>query len=313
MNDGRDRLDPEPLAPLWADAVEAYLDYLRGLGRSVHTVAAYQRDVCDLAATMSAQGAEAPADVDLALLRSYLARLDEHGYARSTIARKASSARSFYAYLSDHDRIGRNPAALLGSPKADRRLPRVLRIDEVDLLLDSIDAGTPTGIRDRSLVEMLYATGARVSEAVGLDLQALDLRQGQVRLVGKGNKERIVPLGEPAVDALSTYLQVGRPQLVGPTTTNAVLLNSRGGRLDTRDARSAVVKAARAAGLGAVSPHTLRHSAATHMLEAGADIRIVQEFLGHASLATTQRYTHLSRGWLREVHARAHPRARLRL
>jgi integrase/recombinase XerD len=155
----------------------------------------------------------------------------------------------------------------------------------------------------------LYASGARISEATGLDLDALDLPQGLVRLQGKGDKQRIVPIGEPAIDALRDYLARGRPELA-ERTTNAVFLNGRGERLGTRDARSIVVAVGRAAGVGHVTPHTLRHSFATHLLEAGADIRLVQELLGHASLATTQRYTHLSRGRLREIHATSHPRAR---
>jgi site-specific recombinase XerD len=178
-------------------------------------------------------------------------------------------------------------------------------------LLGAPDPATPSGLRDRALLELLYASAARVGEACGLDLPELDLVQQQVRLEGKGGKQRIVPLGMPAVDALRTYLGVGRSQLAPPQhATDAVFVNRRGARLGTRDARTIVERAARAAGVGHVTPHTLRHTAATHLLEGGADIRQVQELLGHSSLATTQRYTHLSRGQLREVHALAHPRAR---
>ena len=166
------------------------------------------------------------------------------------------------------------------------------------------------GLRDRALLEVLYASGARVSEACGLDLDTVDLDQRQVRLAGKGGRERIVPLGAPAVDACRRYLAEGRAALVGEQTTTALLLSTRGGRLGVRDARTAVGRAARAAGLGHVTPHTLRHAFATHLLDRGADLRQVQELLGHASLATTQRYTHLSRGRLQEVHSSAHPRAR---
>ncbi|MEY3019341.1 MAG: site-specific tyrosine recombinase XerD, partial [Actinomycetota bacterium] len=174
----------------------------------------------------------------------------------------------------------------------------------------------PVGLRDRALLELLYASGARVSEACGLTLEALDRTQAQVRLDGKGGRERIVPLGDPALDALDTYLAHARPTLAAaaPSTSRAVdtvLLNATGGALGVRDARTIVERHARAAGVGHVTPHTLRHSFATHLLEGGADLRVVQELLGHASLATTQRYTHLSRGRLREVHAMAHPRARV--
>ena len=299
------------IAPAWAGAVDTWVDHLEHeRGRSRHTVDAYRRDALDLARSCCDWGIEDPAEVEALVLRRYLADLGERGYARSTIARRASTTRSFFALLVRRGIVDVDPAALLGSPKQGRYLPRVLRIDEVDRLVVAPDPTTPVGLRDRALLELLYACGGRVSEVTGLDLAALDLPQGLVRLLGKGNKERIVPLGEPAVDTLRDYLGRGRPKLASGVATDAVLLNTRGDRLGTRDARTAVERAARVAGLGHVTPHTLRHSFATHLLEAGADIRIVQELLGHASLATTQRYTHLSRGRLREVHTLAHPRAR---
>ncbi|MFA9444736.1 site-specific tyrosine recombinase XerD [Egicoccus sp. AB-alg6-2] len=279
-------------------------------GRGEHTVDAYRRDARDLARTCTGWGLRHPGEVELLTLRRYLATSSERGYARSTIARRASVVRSLFALLKRRDVIAVDPASLLASPKQGRHLPRVLRTDEVDRLLDAPDPGTPVGLRDRALLELLYASGARVGEACGLDVGAVDLPQAQVRLYGKGDKERIAPIGEPAVDALRAYLATARPALAGERAEDALLLNGRGGRLGTRDARSAVERAATAAGVGHVTPHTLRHSFATHLLESGADIRVVQELLGHASLATTQRYTHLSRGRLREVHAMAHPRAR---
>jgi integrase/recombinase XerC len=306
-------VDPVPtdLPPAWAEALDSFIEHLAHVrGRAANTVAAYRRDSVALARACVDEGAAHPGEVDLALLRRHLASLDEAGYARATIARRASTARSLFAHLVRSGLVGRDPATLLASPKAGRQLPRVLRHDQIALLIAAPDPSTPTGLRDRALLELLYATGARVSEAVGLDLVDLQLAEGLVRLHGKGGKDRIVPVGEPAVDAIEDYLATGRPDLACPVPTDAVLLNTRGRRLDPRDARAAVVHAARQAGLGHVTPHTLRHSVATHLLEAGADIRVVQEFLGHASLGTTQRYTHLSRGWLREVHAQAHPRAR---
>ncbi len=279
-------------------------------GRGVHTVDAYRRDARDLARTCTDWGIEHPAEVEPMTLRRYLADLTDRGYARSTVARRASTTRSWFSLLSRRGILDVDPAALLGSPKQGRHLPRVLRVDEIDRLLGAPDAQTPVGLRDRALLELLYASGARVSEVTGLDLAALDLPQGLVRLLGKGQKERIVPLGEPAVDTLRDYLGRSRPKLSSGRADDAVLLNTRGDRLGPRDARTAVERAAMRAGLGHVTPHTLRHSFATHLLEGGADIRVVQELLGHASLATTQRYTHLSRGRLREVHTLAHPRAR---
>lgn len=298
-------------APAWMQAIEEFVDHLAlERGRRPNTVAAYQRDAADLAGTLTAWGTARPADVELDHLRRYLAELGARGYAKSTLARRASTLRTWFALLERRGITAGNPAGLLVAPKLGRHLPRVLRVDEVDRLLAAPSAGTPAGLRDRALLELLYASGARVSEACGLDLPALDLPQQLVRLAGKGGKSRIVPIGEPATDALRDYLEAGRPHLAPGAATEAVLLNTRGDRLGIRDARTAVDKAARAAGLGRVTPHTLRHSFATHLLDNGADIRVVQELLGHVSLATTQRYTHLSRGRLREVHARAHPRAR---
>ena len=284
-------------------------------GRRDHTVAAYLADAVDLARRLEARGISDPADVTLVVLRRELIALDDAGYARATIARRASTARTWFALLAREGLVDPDPAALLGSPKRGRHLPRVLRVDEVDRLLAAPGDGDPTALRDRALLELLYASGARVSEACGLTLGALDLDQALVRLDGKGGRERIVPLGTPAVDALADYLRDGRPELAaaaprGARASDVVLLNGSGGPLGTRDARTLVERHARTAGIGHVTPHTLRHSFATHLLEGGADLRVVQELLGHASLATTQRYTHLSRGRLREVHAMAHPRAR---
>ena len=308
-----DRHGPPAVGPAWVRAVEAFVEYLAlERGRRPNTVAAYRRDATDLARTATAWGIERPTDVELVHLRRYLADLGARGYAKSTLARRCSTLRTWFALLERRGMASHDPATLLVSPKLGRQLPRVLRVDEVDRLLSGPDPATAVGLRDRALLELLYASGARVSEACGLDLSSLDLPQQLVRLAGKGGKDRIVPLGEPATDALRHYVGIARSELASGAVTDAVLLNTRGDRLGIRDARTAVETAARGVGLGRVTPHTLRHSFATHLLEGGADIRVVQELLGHVSLATTQRYTHLSRGRLREIHALAHPRARAR-
>ncbi len=298
---------PEP----WAVAVELLVEHVAlERGRRDNTVAAYRGDALDLARTCVDWGIEHPAEVGRLTLRRYLASLAERELARATIARRSSVARTWFGLLVRRGVVPSDPAATLESPRAGRPLPRVLRVDEIARLLVAPDADTPVGLRDRALLELLYASGARVSEVCSLDLAALDLPQRQVRLAGKGGKERIVPLGAPAVAACRNYLADARGRLADGDTTSALLLNTRGARLGVRDARTAVARAARGAGLGHVTPHTLRHAFATHLLDGGADLRQVQELLGHASLATTQRYTHLSRGRLQEVHARAHPRAR---
>jgi site-specific recombinase XerD len=309
---GADVLDA-PVAATWRDAVELLVEHVAGeRGRRANTVAAYRRDAEDLARTCLGWGIVGPEELELTTLRRYLASLQERGYARSTLARRASTLRTWFALLARRGRIERDPAVLLATPKQGRHLPRVLRVDEVEALLRTCDLDDPVGLRDLALLELLYASGARVAEVTGLDLDALDLPQQLVQLDGKGGKQRLVPLGDPAADAVRAYLGAGRPQLVAQHAGAAVFVGARGGRLGTRDARTVVERRARLAGIGHVTPHTLRHTYATHLVEHGADVRQVQELLGHSSLATTQRYTHLSRGRLREVHLAAHPRARAR-
>ncbi len=310
-NEAGGRTPAPELSSAWASAVDLLVEHLQfERGRSPHTVAAYRRDASAFAVRCQARGLRHPGQVDLRVLRRYLAELDAQGYARTTIARRSSSLRGWFALLVRRGVIASDPAALLVAPRTGRHLPRVLRLDEVERLLAAPDSSQPVGLRDLALLELLYASGARVAEACRLDLSDLDLEQSQAQLTGKGERSRIVPLGAPARRALGRYLDRARPQLVVPDSPPAVLLGARGGRLGTRDARTAVERAARTAGIGRVTPHTLRHSAATHLLEGGADLRMVQELLGHASLITTQRYTHLSRGRLIEVHARSPPRAR---
>jgi site-specific recombinase XerD len=320
--------DSAPLSPAWQEAVEELVRHTRSeRGRRPHTVDAYRRDAIDAARALSDVGFATPRSIGRDELRAYLADLADAGYARSTIARRTSTIRTWFALLERRGITKVDPAALLLSPKQGRHLPRVLRVDQIEAMIEVTDPATPTGSRDRALVELLYASGARVNEACTLTLDRLDLAQAQVRLEGKGGKDRIVPIGGAAIRALTAFLDDARPMLLAGSSSDGavtgrprpareartdgiVLRGDRGGPLGTRDARTIVQRVAQVAGVGHVTPHTLRHSFATHLLEGGADLRVVQELLGHASLATTQRYTHLSRGRLREVHASAHPRAR---
>jgi len=297
------------LPPAWRHALavfEGHLDDERGL--TAHTVVAYLRDARQFAAFCADFAIDDPDEVEPLVLRRWLASLTERGYARASLGRKAAAIRGFFALLRRRGLVTDDPALTLGSPRAERRLPRVLKPDQVARLLVAPDPATVTGLRDRALLELLYASGARVSEAVGLDVGAIDLRARLARLHGKRDRTRIVPLGEPAVLTVRRWLTEGRPQLV-PEPGGPLLVTRRGTRMTARDAWTAVDRAARAAGVGKVTPHTLRHTYATHLLEGGADLRSVQELLGHLNLATTQLYTHVSRDHLRSAYEHAHPRA----
>lgn len=230
------------------------------------------------------------------------------------MARRATAARVFTAWLARTERVPVDPGATLGSPKAHKPLPAVLRADEARALLESAiglaDDGSPVAVRDVAILELLYATGVRVGELVGLDVDDLDRERQVVRVFGKGRKERSVPYGQPAAQALDRWLRLGRPALAAPGSGGALFLGARGGRLDQRGVRTLVHRRiADVPGAPDVGPHGLRHSAATHLLEGGADLRSVQELLGHASLATTQLYTHVTKDRLRAAYVQAHPRA----
>ena len=281
----------------------------RGLSR--HSVRAYVGDVTALLTHASRAGAREPEQITLAVLRSWLALETTKGRARSTIARRAAAARSFTAWASRRGLMTGDPGSALASPKQHRTLPAVLDSGQVRALLDGLSlADDPVGLRDRALLELLYATAVRVSELCGLDLDDLDRTRNTVRVLGKGAKERIVPLGGPALRAVDDWLRLGRPELVGKTSGSALLLGARGSRLDPRTARRVVhERLAEVPGAPDLGPHGLRHSAATHLLEGGADLRSVQELLGHATLATTQIYTHVSIDRLKATYDRAHPRA----
>ena len=276
---------------------------------SPHTVAAYRNDLSGLATFLS----RASSSIDSAsyqLLRRWLAHLATRGYVRSSIARKAASVRALYAFLAHRGVIREDPAALLSSPRVPSVLPAVLKPGEAARLAEAPDRADVSGIRDRAILELLYAAGIRVAELCSIDVDDVDLKAGRVRVMGKGSKERRVPIGEPAVDALRGYLRKARPELAGNGSGPALFLGRRGRRIGPRGIRSIVEQYRQAVLPGRrTSPHTLRHSYATHLMEGGADIRAVQELLGHASLATTQRYTHVSRRRLFGAYRDSHPRA----
>jgi integrase/recombinase XerC len=281
---------------------------------TAHTVRAYLSDVHSLLDHATRLGLSAPADLDLRTLRSWLAKQQTTGCSRTTLARRATAARVFTAWLVRTGRAASDVGAPLGSPKAHRTLPPVLRVDEAaDLVAAAIELAAddgPIGVRDVAVLELLYATGVRVGELVGADIDDLDADRRVVRVFGKGRKERTVPFGAPAAAALDRWLRDGRPRLARVDSGAALFLGARGGRLDQRTVRTLVhARVAAVPGAPDIGPHGLRHTAATHLLEGGADLRSVQELLGHASLATTQLYTHVSSERLRRAYQQAHPRA----
>ena len=311
---------PAPLPARLGAALDAFRHHIeaeRGLSR--HTVRAYLGDVTALLDHAASTGAAGPEDLGIETLRAWLAGEHGRGQARATLARRAAAARTFTAFAHARGLMPSDPGPLLGMPRIPRRLPEVLRQDQVAAVL-AASAGSPPsgpsgqdaalGLRDAAIVELLYATGIRVSELCGLDLGDLDEDRRTVRVLGKGNRERTVPAGIPAVKAVDAWTRSGRPVLVTPASGHALFLGARGGRLDPRTARR-VVHACLAAvpGTPDSGPHGLRHAAATHLLEGGADLRSVQEILGHASLTSTQIYTHVSIERLHSAYRQAHPRA----
>ncbi|HUR52257.1 MAG TPA: tyrosine recombinase XerC [Mycobacteriales bacterium] len=279
------------------------------LDRSPHTVRAYGGDVTSLLHHAAEVGLSVVGELDVHLLRSWLARLRAEGAGRATLARRGSTARTFTAWAHRTGRLGTDPGLLLAAPKALRTLPEVLRADEAARLVD-VQGDEVVDVRDRLVLELLYATGVRVGELCGLDVDDVDEARRVVRVLGKGRKERAVPYGVPAQRALDAWLVRGRPVWAGARTGGALLLGARGGRIDPRTVRAVVHRRlADVPGAPDLGPHGLRHTAATHLLEGGADLRSVQELLGHATLATTQIYTHVSIERLRKSYERAHPRA----
>jgi integrase/recombinase XerD len=291
----------------------AHLEFERGLARN--TLAAYRTDLLQYGAFL-AKRRRGATDADRADVADFLADLATgNGHppcSPATINRKTACLRSFYRHLRREELVHDDPTSALSPPARSRKLPRVLSYGEVKRLLDSVNEADPIGLRDRALLEVMYGCGLRASEAVGLDVNEVELRRGFVRPQGKGGKERIVPLGREAAAAVRRYLRAGRGELVGSRSVSSLFVNFRGGPLTRQGLYKIVLRHAESAGLGdRMSPHTLRHSFATHLLSGGCDLRSVQEMLGHADLSTTQLYTHLSGEELKEAYFKAHPRAHL--
>ncbi|HZH81179.1 MAG TPA: site-specific tyrosine recombinase XerD [Gemmatimonadales bacterium] len=291
--------------------VEQFRDYLAlESGNSTHTVSNYLRDVRRLADYAAAKGARRPEDVTSAQLREFVYALKDLGLAPATIRRQISAVRTYYRFLVGEGHAARDPSERLESPRQWRRLPAVLSVSEIERLLAAPNTDEPLAIRDRALLEFAYATGARVSELVGLGVQDVFYEEGLARILGKGSKERVVPVGRRALGAVALYTREIRPRFDHGRGRDKVFLNARGTPLSRVGAWGIIRRAARAAGISKrVTPHTLRHTFATHLLEGGADLRAVQEMLGHADLATTQLYTHVDRDYLRTVHKTYHPRS----
>ena len=306
------------MAQRMSTQIERFLDHLsveRGL--SGNTIAAYRRDLARYASFLSSRGVRDARAVDDAAVAGFIARLSSSThhegtpYRATSVVRALSSVRSFHRFLMREGRADRDPSASVVRPKLPRSLPRPLSVADVQRLLASPADATPAGLRDRAVLETLYGSGLRVSELVGLDVDDLEMEEGSVRVMGKGSKERDVPLGGYARSALAAYLTRARPALATARSRSALFLNQRGGRLTRQGCAKILAAQVRRAGIGKrVTPHTLRHSFATHLLEGGADVRVVQELLGHASVATTQIYTLVTKEHLREVYFTAHPRAR---
>jgi integrase/recombinase XerC len=315
---GEERVDVASLRaqlpPALAEAADAFERHLLlERNRSAHTVRAYLGDLVGFLDHLARLGGRSAADIELGTLRGWLGILRTRGASRATMARRAASLRTFCAWAYSSGLVDRDPGQLLASPKTRRTLPAVLRTDEAEQLMSvQADPEAPEAVvlRDRAIVEVLYASGIRVSELVGLDVDDVDRRRRVLRVLGKGAKERTVPYGLPADRALEDWLARGRPALTTPASGDALILGVRGGRIDQRTVRGVVHRLAAAVpGAPDLGPHGLRHTAATHLLEGGADLRTVQEVLGHASLSTTQIYTHVSVERLRQSYQRAHPRA----
>lgn len=295
-------------------AALAFADYLQSArGYSKHTVKAYETDVLDLVEWLEKSEAQTFYDFELDQIREWLYELDQKGLTKTTLARKSAAIRAFSSWLQKTNQIEVDVAQRLKSPKTGRSLPKVVSRETLngifEKLLNTATTDNPNGIRDLLTIELLYASGCRVSELVGLNLEDVDYSRNILRVMGKGAKQRMVPFGQPAREALDTWIRFGRAQFVNEKSGQALLVNSRGQRLGVRQVYSLVASLLEGTPTGVAGPHALRHSAATHLLDGGADLRAVQELLGHSSLGTTQIYTHVSVERLKAGYQKAHPRA----
>ena len=298
---------------LRAAAIE-FADFLQSArGYSKHTVKAYESDVLELVTWLEKQEKSLIADLDIDLIRDWLYEIDQNGLAKTTLARKSAAIRSFSGWLLKTNQTQTDVAARLKSPKTARTLPKVVSRETLAGIFEKLETlatpDNPNGIRDLLSIELLYASGCRVSELVGLDLEDVDYSRNILRVMGKGAKQRMVPFGLPARKALDAWIRSGRDQLATEKSGQALLVNSRGQRLGVRQVYSLVASLLEGTPTGVAGPHALRHSAATHLLDGGADLRAVQELLGHSSLGTTQIYTHVSVERLKAGYQKAHPRA----
>jgi integrase/recombinase XerC len=293
------------------EQLRQFLDYIRlNRNASAHTVAAYQGDLSQFVAFAGdytgKHGALEPKHLDLAVIRGFLGDLHRGRQSRATVARKVSAVRSFFRYLRREGLVESDPAALVVAPRREQKVPAHLSVDEMSQLLDAPDGSTPLGRRDRAILELFYASGVRLSELVAIDLEDIDLSGRMIRVMGKGRKERIVPFNQKAAGALRAWLK----DRVALTEGDALFVNARGGRLTGRSVQRLVARYVSSCSTRfGISPHALRHSFATHLLQAGADLRAIQELLGHVQLSTTQRYTHVNVAQLLDVYRKAHPRA----
>lgn len=295
------------------EQVQEYVSYLRvERGSSPLTVTAYVTDLKDYVAFLSVRGIDDIEAIDRDAIVAYESDLFSRGFAASTVDRRVSVIKGFHRFLVREGFTRRNPADTVQLPKAPDRLPDVLSVAQVDEMLSQLPSEGPLALRNRAILEVLYGCGLRVSECTGLDLGDAVLEEGYLHVVGKGSKARISPISGVALRALRAYLAEGRPELCRPYAkpTAAVFLNARGGRLTRQSVHALVAEAGRAIGVSNLHPHTLRHSFATHMLAGGADLRVIQEILGHSDISTTQIYTHVNRAHIREEYLHAHPRAR---
>jgi integrase/recombinase XerD len=307
----REGLPRKQIAGALAPAIDGWLDELRrGRRLSPRTVDAYARDLADYAGFAAHHTLRAWDEATTTFVDGYFATLERRGLSTATLARRRSALRGFHAFLGRVGHTSQDPVALLPPPRGERRLPHALALADVEALIAHPEGEEPLALRDRAMLELAYAGGLRVSELIGLTRDAVDLRGRALLVTGKGDKQRLVPFGRAAARALSTWLERGRPQLARNARHEHVFVNARGGPLSRMGWWKILHGHARGANIVArVHPHALRHSFATHLLEGGADLRVVQELLGHARVSTTAIYTHLDRGYLREVHRQFHPRA----